>query len=405
MWGKYPPHAAIGYLAPLNILLSFLICYFVLIIIGTQVAYMFGYYTGITGSSGCGRVWCGPPIGLTGSEPFKWYATGQLGGIVGLSIFMLIGSRRYLADTIRAALKRLSAKRMREMEAGEPISYRSAYIMMIGSLMAFIGFWLASGFSLIGAILMPLTFILVFWSTTRIYGLVGFAVSDGDSWSTFLYQGMMWPTIPAKRSPEWTTSIWVSSEFCADLPEMGWGGALFSAFASYRMASLTGANGRTVFKILTVTAILVPLVSLISTLSIISAFGIGKTSQASWAGIMNAVISKAEGGNTPTAPPWIPYAILGIMVVGVLSFLHSRFLWWPIDPTGYVLATSIHPLLEGLWLPFLVAWVAKTITLKVGGSKAYENFGVPIATGFLVGTTLSILIGGGTGVYTYFYPF
>jgi hypothetical protein len=93
------------------------------------------------------------------------------------------------------------------------------------------------------------------------------------------------------------------------------------------------------------------------------------------------------------------------VVVGVLSFLHSRFLWWPIDPAGYVLATSIHPLLEGLWLPFLVAWVAKTITLKVGGSKAYEKFGVPIATGFLTGTTLSILIGGGIGVYTYFFPF
>lgn len=90
------------------------------------------------------------------------------------------------------------------------------------------------------------------------------------------------------------------------------GASSLKNLASYRMASLTGANGRTVFKILTITAILVPLVSLISTLSIISTFGVGKTSQASWAGIINAVISKAEGGNTPMAPPWAPYAILGL---------------------------------------------------------------------------------------------
>lgn len=406
MWGKYPPHAAIGYLAPLNILLSFLICYFLLIIIGTQVAYIFGYYTGITGVSGCGRAWCSPPIGLMYSDPFKWTATGQLGGIVGLSIFMLIGSRRYIADTVKAALRRLDPARMREMETGEVMSYRSAYLMMIISLILFIVFWTASGFSLLGAILMPLTLVLVYWSTTRIYGLVGFAVSDGANWSTFLYQGLMWRTIPSQRTPEWAASIWISSEFGADYPEMGWGGALFSSFSSYRMASLTGTDNKGVFRILTLTTILLPLTSIIGSIWVVNTFGVSRTSLGSWyVGNYNSRIGVTEGGNTPTAAPWIPYAILGIVIVGVLSFLHARFLWWPVDPAGYVLATTMHPLLEGLWLPFLIAWVAKMITLRAGGSKAYENYGVPIATGFLTGTTLSILIGGGTGVYRFFFPF
>jgi len=405
LYGKYPPTAAIGYLAPLNTLLSFLICYLALIIIGTQVAYAFGYYTGILGASGCGRVWCSPPIGLMYSAPSKWYATGQLGGIVGLSIFMLIGSRRYIIDTFNAALGRLGPDKISAMEKDEPISYRTAYLMMTISLILFIAFWMASGFSLLGALLMPLTLVLVFWSTTRIYGLVGFAVSDGDSWAQFLYQGLIWPTIPANRTPEWAASIWISSEFSADYPEMGWGGALFSSFASFRMASLTGTSSKNVFKISTITAIILPLVSIIATLWIINIFGVGRTSQATWVGGLNGLLTKNEGGNTPTAPPWIPYALLGIVIVGLLSFLHARFLWWPIDPAGYVLATSIHPLLEGIWLPFLIAWVAKTITLRAGGSKAYENYGIPVATGFITGTTLSILIGGGIGFYKFFYPF
>jgi hypothetical protein len=405
LYGKYPPHAAIGFLAPLNVLLSFLICYLVLIIIGTQVAYVLGYYTGITGSSGCGRIWCSPPIGLIGSEPFKWYATGQLGGIVGLSIFMLIGSWRYIADTLRAALRRTGSERVLEAEKDEPISYRSAYVMMLTSLALFIALWTASGFSLLGAMLMMLTLVLVYWSTTRIYGLVGFAVSDGANWSPFLYQAIMWPTIPTKRTPEWSASIWISSEFGADYPEQGWGGALFSAFASYRMASLTGTSNRNVFVISTITAILVPLVSIIGCIWIINIFGVSRTSFASYVGNWNSRIAATEGGNNPTAPPWIPYALLGIVIVGILSFLHARFMWWPVDPAGYVLATSIHPLLEGLWLPFLIAWVVKTIMLRVGGSKVYEGYGVPIATGFLGGTTLSILIGGAIGIIRFFHPF
>jgi len=404
-YGKYPPTAAIGFLAPANILLSTLICYFGLIIIGTQVAYVFGYYTGITGVNGCGRFGCSPPIGLQGSDPFKWNATGQLGGIVGLSIFMLIESRHYIVDTVRAALGRLDSQRIRDMEKDEPMSYRSAYLMMIASLVIFITFWLASGFSLLGAILMPLTLFLVYWSTTRIYGLVGFAVSDGDSWSQFLYQGLMWPTIPASRTPEWTASIWVASEFGADYPEMGWGGALFSSFAAYRMAGMSGVSNRNVFMIQAVTAVLLPLVSIIATIWMISTLGLGRTSEQNWQGAINGLLSRVETGSRPTAPPWIPYALLGIVIVGLLSFMHARFLWWPVDPAGYILATSVHPLLEGIWLPFLVAWIAKTATLRVGGSKAYENYGVPMATGFLTGTTLSILIGGGIGVLQFFHPF
>jgi len=230
-------------------------------------------------------------------------------------------------------------------------------------------------------------------------------VSDGDSWSQFLYQGLMWPTIPASRTPEWTASIWVASEFGADYPEMGWGGALFSSFAAYRMAGTTGVSNRNVFMIQAVTAVLLPLVSIIATIWMISTLGLGRTSEQNWSGAINGLLSRVETGSRPTTPPWIPYTLLGIVIVGLLSFMHARFLWWPVDPAGYILATSVHPLLEGIWLPFLVAWIAKTATLRVGGSKAYENYGVPMATGFLTGTTLSILIGGGIGVLQFFHPF
>ena len=75
LYGKYLPHAAIGYLAPMSVLLSFLICYFALIIMGTQAAYALGYYTGITTTmrSPAYRPW----IGARPSFPFA--LTCQLG--------------------------------------------------------------------------------------------------------------------------------------------------------------------------------------------------------------------------------------------------------------------------------------------------------------------------------------
>jgi len=48
--------------------------------------------------------------------------------------------------------------------------------------------------------------------------------------------------------------------------------------------------------------------------------------------------------------------------------------------------------LHGVWFPFLVAYVIKSIVLKVGGSKLYEEKVVPLVGGFIVGSAVEILI-------------
>jgi hypothetical protein len=42
----------------------------------------------------------------------------------------------------------------------------------------------------------------------------------------------------------------------------------------------------------------------------------------------------------------------------------------------------------------LAAWVLKTITLRVGGSKLYERTDVPAAIGFIIGIAVVTVIGG-----------
>jgi len=47
-----------------------------------------------------------------------------------------------------------------------------------------------------------------------------------------------------------------------------------------------------------------------------------------------------------------------------------------------------------MWFPFLIAWAFKTITLRMGGSKTYEQYGVPTAVGFTLGClAITVLTG------------
>jgi hypothetical protein len=97
--------------------------------------------------------------------------------------------------------------------------------------------------------------------------------------------------------------------------------------------------------------------------------------------------------------------IAGIIFAGLLSFMHARFVWFPLEPIGFLLATDGHALIEGIWTMALAAWVLKTITLRVGGSKLYERTGIPTAIGFIVGIVIVSVIGGVLLVTRFFIPF
>jgi hypothetical protein len=46
-----------------------------------------------------------------------------------------------------------------------------------------------------------------------------------------------------------------------------------------------------------------------------------------------------------------------------------------------------------MFTPFLIGWIAKMLTLKIGGVKVYEEYGVRIVTGFALMCFLLFLLG------------
>jgi len=88
-----------------------------------------------------------------------------------------------------------------------------------------------------------------------------------------------------------------------------------------------------------------------------------------------------------------------------LSILHATYISFPLDPYGFLLTFASRSFSEGIWTMVVIAWVLKTATLRIGGSKVYERLGLPIAMGFLLGYALAILSGGVISAIRFFVPF
>ncbi|MHB0999698.1 MAG: DUF6785 family protein [Armatimonadota bacterium] len=108
--------------------------------------------------------------------------------------------------------------------------------------------------------------------------------------------------------------------------------------------------------------------------------------------------------NTPAKPD-----IAGTVAIGwgtlVTYFLYAmriRFGWWPLHPLGFAISTSWS--IGTLWLPLMIAWAAKILTMKFGGLRLYKiylNFFLGLILGDFIMGCLWPIIGWILGVSTY----
>jgi hypothetical protein len=390
-----PTAVAIAYMVPLHV--QFSTWFFALVyIIAVQISYYMGYYTGITGIGTCGRYWCSPSPST--DPPLKFMAIA-VGALIALGIMHLILNRRYLAETFKAASR--GSSEFKE----EAMSYRACYIMLVVTIIASTAFWMWSTMPLLDALVMALTAFCIWYPMSRLFGLAGAYWRSVDK--GFVFFRLLHPTC---HDPPTTQEflIFRMSTFLSDTPSYPWGGAAVSSFTSYKFASLAGLSARDTFKTLTVAFLIAPLVSNIALIWLLNTVGgrrIGIWS--SWyLGGTWALTGVSTGWITlPARDPWVEYSIIGAIIAIVLSLLHARFVWFPLEPIGYILGTTCASALFGLWSAFLTAWVLKMLTLRIGGAKLYEGCGVPIASGAVAGCMIGMILGGIIWIIRFFIPF
>ncbi|MBS7612551.1 OPT/YSL family transporter [Candidatus Bathyarchaeota archaeon] len=401
-WSSYniqPLHYALAYLAPLDMLFTVWLMQ-IIILIATQAAWYGGYYSGIFDLGGFCRAagWGGFERSITWGPPFYWGWMSHVGGMLALVFMIFWRFRSYIADTIRAI-------KTGEYVEREAMSYRAIYTMIaVSAILLILFFTVAAGTSIVSAfiLLIFLTFIYTI-ADMYAYGLMGITFLETRVlWSSWPFR-LIWPRAPETYTQNWLMSISFMHRG-VNLPGNGvFCGALMT-IRGFKLADLAGAKPRDIYKFICITFLVALPISFIMRIYFINLFGATRT----WSGCGNWDCAYTGRSAYNTAPPleWIGIGgVAGFIVVLAISFLRGIYAWFPIHPLGFILATGIFSSFAGSWSIALGAWIAKWLTLKIGGSRAYEEYGMPFVSGYVTGFIIDVILGIIVQITRIFIPF
>jgi hypothetical protein len=399
-WNMQPLNFLIAYLVPLDISFSMWIITFLMMVLA-QIAYYMGYYTGIFSLGGCCRVlgWAGYLLSPTWGPPYYWSWLCHVGGAVALVVMMIWRARTDLSETFKMAFGKTAVK-----QSEEPLSYRTIYLYIIGSCIFLLAFLGSIGISIVPGFVILLTSILYILGESYVRGLTGAAYLQ--EWAMWPYWPLkfIWPKAPTPYTSEY---VWSGMLLGLGINTSGagihtWGEATMHGFALANRAKL---SYRAAFYIMV--------------LAMFIGLPISMTMRVWWHNIMGAKagwecgsgwdcswIGRNSWDNKIPGPDLIAvFLVAGFIVVAALDFLRMRFIWWPIHPVGFLLSGAAREIWTGTWTAFLTAWIAKWLTLRIGGSKLYEEHGVAFIGGALAGLSATIFIGIIIGIVRFFVPF
>jgi hypothetical protein len=92
---------------------------------------------------------------------------------------------------------------------------------------------------------------------------------------------------------------------------------------------------------------------------------------------------------TPEAPDnWLRLAVgTGAAFTLLLVWLHSRFVWWPVSPVGFLIASS-YETNRSMWMNVFIAWAVSTLIRRYGGLRLFRTLR-PAFLGLVLGQYLT----------------
>jgi hypothetical protein len=308
------------------------------------------------------------------------------GAVLVLSVWVLWRARGHLTRALRIAFTR----QPRESDADEPVSYRWALIGLVVCLVWMVVFLALAGCRPIFALLYVALIVGAGFSYARICAETAF-----DPTTDYIQEIGLMPTGARGLLPR---------ELIANFA-MWWA---YSPFPS-QVISVCNMNALTSFKIGDAAGVPLRRLTRLLLVGFLIALGAGTVYMldglyrvgfnATYAGRVNSFpgwVFPLEGEwvfsslATPSGPAWdgLAWFGLGAATLVFIAWMRLRFLWWPFHPVGYILGLSIL-VDEGCGQsPFFIAWLAKSLVLKYGGLRLYQQT-LPIAIGLIIGDVLN----------------
>lgn len=389
---------AMALLVPLTTLFNVWFWTFVMWILD-QAAYMMGAYSGVLSMPSWARMCCYKNT-PGWDAPFRWNLFSMVGGFLALAVMQIFLRRQYLLTTIKAALGRATP----EWERSEPMSYRSMYIMLAISIIAciiscqilLIDFWAS-------LLLIAFNCFTTWLAMLMLFGLGAFGASDCRIWPVWTMR-IRWPT----RPPEPTASFVMSHQWAfwgSNVVSFGFGNGFFTTALNLKMAKLTGTNLKNVFWVGAMAMIISVPTIFATRVWLANMFGTRVGLPTWYLGIDRGETCLDYVYSLPSNETFLTYGAVGFIITAALAILHARFIWFPFEPIGFIIATNFGGFWNCLWSVFLAAWIIKTIVIRVGGSKLYEEWVIPAVGGFAAGIAIVTLFGCIAGMVRFFIPF
>ena len=77
------------------------------------------------------------------------------------------------------------------------------------------------------------------------------------------------------------------------------------------------------------------------------------------------------------------FIFIGFVFTGFVWWMRRRFLFWPLHPASYAIASSPHTF-GWLWFSIFVSWAIKSLILRFGGIRSYRK-ALPLFLGLILG--------------------
>jgi hypothetical protein len=79
--------------------------------------------------------------------------------------------------------------------------------------------------------------------------------------------------------------------------------------------------------------------------------------------------------------------VIGAAFTLLLVWLHTQFVWWPLSPVGFLIASS-YETNRSMWVNVFIAWALSTLIRRYGGLRLFRTLR-PIFLGLVLGEFLT----------------
>jgi len=318
-----------------------------------------------------GSAWGGTIAEITSRE--------QMGGVLAMSAVLFWLLRGALRDAFRKAFTRAP----QIDDSGEPLSYRFVVFGFLLGLLVSAAWLMAAGMTLPYMLCFLVIFLSLCLVLTRIVAEAGMLMVH-FSFMPVDYLLMLGGS-PALGPGNLTALTFVDCALTFDLREF----LMPSALNGFRLAELSGVSSRKLLPILVAALVVCVVVSVpvfLLTFYHPGALQVGNIVelQSHPLRFFGRLASRLQNPEHPTGLQFVSMGI-GALIVATLSWLRLNFVWWPLHPLGFVMATSWASL--NLWFSLFLGWLFKLITIHYGGLRGYTKVR-PLFLGLILGDVL-----------------